>query len=330
MFIKYNTVLRAGSNVPWIVKQNQSLNLGNTYTTSLHVINSSIVKLGKITKACKVYRGISKGTLPDDFWRRNALNVRGGVEFGFMSTTRDLQTARFYALSQSKVGMIFEIEQGMVDRGADLSWLSQYPHEKEILFGPLTGLEMLVHQPALYGPGDHAGVSWQLGFVYVADDQGARTVRLTSVNAAHAEQLKATLDELGLRYVCTDETHKVRASSSEEPGAPAALYETAAERSRHDAYGSSCSGLGCCCTTCCIASCMSTKCWKGLSSLLCCGHLWPCHPYESICGQVVGTMPNDYAAVPMRSSRTVDADNRSSPLLMANAPGVPQQTMDRS
>ena len=30
----------------------------------------------------------------------------------------------------------------MVDRGADLSWLSQYPHEKETLFGPLTGLEV--------------------------------------------------------------------------------------------------------------------------------------------------------------------------------------------
>ena len=30
-----------------------------------------------------------------------------------------------------------------MDRGADISWLSQYPHEKEILFAPLTGLEIL-------------------------------------------------------------------------------------------------------------------------------------------------------------------------------------------
>ena len=29
---------------------------------------------------------------------------------------------------------------GMIDRGADFSWLSQYPHEKEILFAPLTGI----------------------------------------------------------------------------------------------------------------------------------------------------------------------------------------------
>ena len=32
---------------------------------------------------------------------------------------------------------------GMVDRGADLSWLSQYPGEKEVLFAPLTGMEVI-------------------------------------------------------------------------------------------------------------------------------------------------------------------------------------------
>ena len=33
--------------------------------------------------------------------------------------------------------------QGMVNRGASISWLSQFPHESEILFGPLTGIEVL-------------------------------------------------------------------------------------------------------------------------------------------------------------------------------------------
>ena len=75
--MKYNTVLRAGSGVPYLVLAFQRMCKSNTYTTTMHVINSSIVKLGKITVACKVYRGISKGILPDDFWRRNVLNVRG-------------------------------------------------------------------------------------------------------------------------------------------------------------------------------------------------------------------------------------------------------------
>ena len=36
----------------------------NTYTTTLHAINSAIVKLGKLTKATKVYRGIAGVRLP--------------------------------------------------------------------------------------------------------------------------------------------------------------------------------------------------------------------------------------------------------------------------
>ena len=30
----------------------------------------------------------------------------------------------------------------MIDRGADISSFSQYPHEREILFAPLTGIEV--------------------------------------------------------------------------------------------------------------------------------------------------------------------------------------------
>ena len=32
---------------------------------------------------------------------------------------------------------------GMVDRGADLRKISQYPNEKEISFAPLTGIEVV-------------------------------------------------------------------------------------------------------------------------------------------------------------------------------------------
>jgi hypothetical protein len=31
------------------------------------------------------------------------------------------------------IGIVIEVQQGMVNRGADISWLSQYPHEREIL-----------------------------------------------------------------------------------------------------------------------------------------------------------------------------------------------------
>merc|ERR550532_704130 len=42
-----------------------------------------------------------------------------------------------------RASTVFEIKMGMVDRGADLSDFSQYPHEKEICFAPLTGIEVM-------------------------------------------------------------------------------------------------------------------------------------------------------------------------------------------
>ena len=43
----------------------------NKYATTLHGINSSIIKLGKLTKAQPVYRGLSWRILPDQFWSPN-------------------------------------------------------------------------------------------------------------------------------------------------------------------------------------------------------------------------------------------------------------------
>ena len=37
------------------------------------------------------------GQLPEAFWTANEYNVKGGVEFGFMSTTLEYDVAHFYA-----------------------------------------------------------------------------------------------------------------------------------------------------------------------------------------------------------------------------------------
>ena len=70
-----------------------------------------------------------------------------GVEAAFTSTTTDRDVALGYAHRKSVSGrdatpMLFEMRQGMVDRGAELGWLSQYPHEREVLFAPLTCVEL--------------------------------------------------------------------------------------------------------------------------------------------------------------------------------------------
>ena len=134
-FIKYNACLRGIiESAPEPFKHEfKKLCQGNLYTTTLHCINSAIVKLSKLTPVAKVYRGISGGVLPEEMWRVNKYNVRGGVETAFMSGTLDRRVAASYASnSDNGVGMVYEYHLGMIDRGADLSWLSQYPHEREV------------------------------------------------------------------------------------------------------------------------------------------------------------------------------------------------------
>jgi hypothetical protein len=93
--------------------------------------------LSKLTKAKPVYRGVSGGVLPKTFWEPNAQGVKGGIESAFMSTTFDRKVAMQYASSeQGKPALLFEMQMGMIDRGAELDWCSQYPHEEECLCEP--------------------------------------------------------------------------------------------------------------------------------------------------------------------------------------------------
>ena len=118
--------------------------LGNNYVTTIHAINSCVLKLSKLTKAGKVFRGIKDAKLPKTFWVANSMGIRGGIEFGFSSTSTDKDQAMAYAgaagMAAGDASTIFEMQMGMVDRGADLAWLSQYPHEREVLLPPLTGI----------------------------------------------------------------------------------------------------------------------------------------------------------------------------------------------
>mmetsp|Transcript_51515 Transcript_51515/g.102527 ORF Transcript_51515/g.102527 Transcript_51515/m.102527 type:complete len:105 (-) Transcript_51515:162-476(-) len=58
-----------------------------------------------------------------------------------MSASANREVALEYA-ARSAAGIIFQIHQPMADRGADLSWLSQYPHEQEVTFPAITSLEV--------------------------------------------------------------------------------------------------------------------------------------------------------------------------------------------
>ena len=47
------------------------------YATTIHAINSCVIKLSKLAKAVKVYRGLAGGVLPTEFWRPNEHGVKG-------------------------------------------------------------------------------------------------------------------------------------------------------------------------------------------------------------------------------------------------------------
>ena len=44
-----------------------------------------------------------------------------------------------------KPGIVFEMQMGMIDRGAELKWISQYPHEEECLFAPLVRTPLSIY-----------------------------------------------------------------------------------------------------------------------------------------------------------------------------------------
>ena len=81
-----------------------------------------MLKLSKLTVACTVWRGFTGASLPKCFFEANADGVKGGIEYGFSSTTVDRAQALHYA--QGKASTVFEMEMGMV---MNLSFFSHCP-----------------------------------------------------------------------------------------------------------------------------------------------------------------------------------------------------------
>ena len=88
-----------------------------------HEAESSVVSL---------YRGMRNLELPPEF------RERGGTELAPMSTTRDLRVALAYSDKAEKRLLFKVVTSSFIDRGADLSFLSAFPQEVEILYPPLT------------------------------------------------------------------------------------------------------------------------------------------------------------------------------------------------
>lgn len=137
-----------GTAFPWqppngTLPYDEAKKAANLYTTTIHVIHTCIVKLAKLTYVQPVYRGMCQRIPPQEFWVPNEQGVMGGVELGFLSASAARTDAEIASQGEGKQGLILELEQDAISRGADLTWLSQYPQESTIVFSPLCFLQPL-------------------------------------------------------------------------------------------------------------------------------------------------------------------------------------------
>ena len=80
-----------------------------------------------------MFRGMKNLQVASEFLER------GGTELATMSTTSDLKVAVMYSLSPKSLLLKIKTTSFM-QRGAEISYLSAFPHEAEFVYPPLTYL----------------------------------------------------------------------------------------------------------------------------------------------------------------------------------------------
>jgi hypothetical protein len=92
--------------------------------------------LGDHSPAEEYWRGMKNLEATDDFLSN------GGTELGPMSTSVSKVKIGEYAKSEYPL-ILRVVPTSFMERGSDISWLSLYPGEKEVLYPPLTYLETI-------------------------------------------------------------------------------------------------------------------------------------------------------------------------------------------
>lgn len=130
------------------------------FTTTIHAVNSAIVKLSKLQQSATVYRVLTIPKAPEQFFSPDALGSITGFEPAFMSTTSSLQLATRHLAEQQAERRSADSQRGgsgketvvlirirviSTDQAADVSFASQSPTEQEIIFAALTTFDVVGH-----------------------------------------------------------------------------------------------------------------------------------------------------------------------------------------
>ena len=120
---------------------------------TVHLLTEGIKRLRSVeaesssrSKSVTLWRGLRSSELPNDFMEE------GGSEKAPMSTTHSLEVAIKYSASTCSVLVKLETSNFLV-RGADLTFLSAFPGECEVLFPPLTYLMPIRKQEVMMDDG---------------------------------------------------------------------------------------------------------------------------------------------------------------------------------
>ena len=131
MFQIYNLILRR-----FPVEDFKIFEVGkNLYSTTIFVLVSAVVKVSRVmrlTPGMNLYRGLGGlAELPASFWVADERGYRGYMEWGFLSTTSNRETAIEYSgVAQGlPLPMVIQTTVSSIDRGACIKDLSQYPGE---------------------------------------------------------------------------------------------------------------------------------------------------------------------------------------------------------
>lgn len=137
----YTTAAFESINAPLRDLDRRARQVPHKLPVTVELIRKGVSKLRAVgaegqdsNRSIDLYRGMRDRELPGSFLEK------GGTELAPMSTTSDLGVALSY--SASGHGVIFRLRtHSSMERGADLTFLSCFPGERECLFPPLTYLQ---------------------------------------------------------------------------------------------------------------------------------------------------------------------------------------------
>ena len=188
MFIKYQSTLRThakqlpGSALHMMSMLNKvgEARAENKYATTLHLLNSALVKLAKVGTVEKVYCGLSDAAVVNShFWKKNDAGGIWGCEAALVCGLRqkepmlraallksikkqapveselqtlDLKDIDAYESIGESCAIVLEVQTGMGNRGALLDDYSQFPVSGLHVFPPLYGMQVVGFRVDLYRP----------------------------------------------------------------------------------------------------------------------------------------------------------------------------------